>query len=228
MTELATRMHGVLKLVDKKALQLGRKIQVVAATKGVWDERLAAASEAGVKTFGENYAQDFVRKAQSMDYLPVHWHFIGHLQRNKVRHVVGLAELIHSVDSLELAEHIHRVGFKRGSTQNILLQVNIDEDPNKGGIAPGALMGLARELEALNHLALKGLMVLPEQSDPEGRRASFKRAFGLFQELQAKLGPQIQTLSMGMSDDWEIAAEEGSNLVRLGTILFGSRNAQKA
>lgn len=220
---VSEQIRATLKQVLSASLRAGRPVTVVAASKGVWDERLQAAVDLGVTTFGENYAQDFVRKAQSLDYLPVTWHFIGHLQRNKVRLVVGLADLIHSVDSLELAEHIDRVCSKRGTDQKVLLQVNIDGDPNKDGIAPDQLISTAMQMREYRHVLIQGMMVLPMQEDLEMRRKSFRRSRELFEELKEAIGPQVQILSMGMSEDWQVAVEEGATMIRLGTVLFGQR-----
>ncbi len=217
-----TSMQGVVKQVAGAALRAGRKVTLVAAAKRVWDERLNMAVQAGISVFGENYAQDFARKVHSFDRLPVQWHFIGHLQRNKARKVVGVAQLIQTVDTLELAQHIHRICYKRGITQDVLLQVNIDEDPNKSGVAPDDLSSLLTEMAELKRVQVRGLMVLPSRSDMDERRASFRRARALFDDI-APHRHNFDTLSMGMSEDWREAIEEGSTMVRLGTVLFGER-----
>lgn len=216
-------MTAVLRQVQGLSLKTGQPVDVVAATKTIWDERLNMAVEAGVKIFGENYAQDFSRKATSFDHLPVTWHFIGHLQRNKARTVVGAASLIQTVDSEDLAEHLERICTKRGVTQEVLVQVNVDEDPAKSGAAPGLAPSLCGFIETQPRLRLRGLMVLTERTGTPERRESYHRARELFDFLAPHHGENFDILSMGMSEDFREAIEAGSTMVRLGSVLFGER-----
>ncbi len=219
-------MTAVLRQVQLLSLKTSQQVDVVAATKTIWDERLNMAVEAGVKIFGENYAQDFLRKATSFDHLPVAWHFIGHLQRNKARTVVGAASLIQTVDDEDLAEHLERICTKRGVTQEVLVQVNVDEDPGKSGVPPGLAPSLCGFIETQPRLRLKGLMVMTERASITHRCESYHRARELFDFLAPHHGENFDTLSMGMSEDFREAIEAGSTMVRLGSVLFGDRAAK--
>ena len=214
----AERLAAVQARIADAARRANRdaaSIRLVAVSKTQSVEAVREAVAAGHVLFGENRAQELVQKA---DAVPAEWHFIGHLQTNKVRQVVGRATLIHGVDSLALAEEIAR---RKGPP--VLVQVNTSGEASKSGVDPADAIRFCSEVAAL--CDLRGLMTIPAPTeDPEGSRAAFKALRELAAEGRAK-GLGTHELSMGMSDDFEVAIEEGATLVRLGTILFGPRSS---
>ncbi|WP_288341575.1 YggS family pyridoxal phosphate-dependent enzyme [uncultured Dubosiella sp.] len=170
----------------------------------------------GVQVFGENRVQEFLEK-----YDPAHtWHLIGHLQTNKVKYVVGKVDVIESVDSLKLAQEIDKQARKLGIRQKILIEVKISDDPNKTGLPLSQLEDLVQAVQTMDHLVWKGLMCIASHTDDEQKVAQeFDEMKKLFDAYQ-KQYPQIDTLSMGMSQDYALAIEHGSNMVRIGTALF--------
>lgn len=156
----------------------------------------------------------------------VRWHMIGHLQRNKVKQVVPLVQLIHSVDSLRLAEELHNYGSRIDATIDVLLQVNVSGETSKAGVAPPAVVHLAEQIDTMMHLRLRGLMTMaPYTEKPEEVRGVFARTAEIFQDIRTEkaAGPDFNVLSMGMSNDFEVAIEEGANVVRVGSAIFGER-----
>lgn len=201
-------------------------VRLVAVTKSVPVERMREGIEAGLSIFGENRLQEAQAKMAALASAPVRWHFIGHLQRRKVRAVIGRFELIHSVDTVELAGEINRRAGDAGLCQDILLEVNIGGEPTKSGFQPDALIGMIPELAGLSHVHIKGLMAIP----PLAAEAELARPyFRSLREVARQIGqlrlPSVEMaeLSMGMSNDYEVAIEEGATLVRVGTALFGVR-----
>jgi len=157
---------------------------------------------------------------------PVRWHMIGHLQRNKARKVVEYSRLVHSVDSLRLAEELHALGHRRDKAIDVLIQVNVSGEEQKYGCPAPAAEALAEQIETMVHVQCRGLMTMaPDTDNPENARGTFERCRELFEEMQLKgFGDgRFNLLSMGMSGDFEIAIEEGANLVRVGTAIFGHR-----
>jgi pyridoxal phosphate enzyme (YggS family) len=199
-------------------------VRIVAVTKSHGPEAVRAALAAGLQDIGENRVQEALGKQEALGGLPVRWHLIGSLQRNKVRQVVGRFALIHSVDRASLAEELdRRIGAVGGSPQPVLVEVNCSGEPAKGGVEPEALPGLLATIAGLPTLELRGLMTLAALSDAEKvQRAAFGRLRGLRETLQ-RAGYALPELSMGMSGDFPVAVEEGATLVRLGTLLFGER-----
>jgi len=178
--------------------------------------------ELGVRHLGENRAQEFLVKYDALKEYGFVWHFLGHLQRNKVRQVVGRASLIHSLDSMRLAEEISQVATGLGSQQDVLIEVNIAREPNKYGLDPDCVLDFAAEAVKLPNIAVRGLMAMGRL----GASASEKRAhFDEMAVLYKKLGEfaEVKYLSMGMSNDYEIAVERGANIVRIGRGIFGER-----
>ncbi len=160
----------------------------------------------------------------------IRWHMIGRLQRNKIKAVVPLVRLVHSVDSLRLAEDLHAFGAKQDRVIDVLLQVNASGEESKAGITPAAVPHLAEQIDSMVHLRLRGLMTMaPHCDDAEDSRPTFTRTAEVFHELrQSKLGGQaVNILSMGMSTDYIVAIEEGANLVRLGSVFFGTPTGQQ-
>jgi hypothetical protein len=174
---------------------------------------------------GESRLQEALPKIEALRGESVHWHFIGRLQRRKVRSVVGLFDLIHSVDSLELAQEIDRRAEQSGHRQAVLLEVNIADEATKAGFRPDELIALLPELSRLSHMVVKGLMTIPPPTmDAEGARPYFRRLREMARRLgQGVPGLSMDELSMGMSNDYVVAVEEGATLVRVGTAIFGTR-----
>ena len=221
--DVGTRLADVQARIAAAARRSGRdpgEVQLVAVSKTVEPARIVAAHRAGQVDFGENRAQELRRKRDAVD-APVRWHFIGRLQRNKVRDVVGV-DLIHSVDSMPLAEAIARAAQRHGVAQRVLLPVNSGEDPAKAGCTPADAPGLIERIRDLSGIRCEGLMAIPPMgADP---RPTFRR----LAELRERLPRDVQQLSMGMSRDFEVAVEEGATIVRLGEAVFGRRPPPRA
>ncbi|MPZ86815.1 MAG: YggS family pyridoxal phosphate-dependent enzyme [Nitriliruptorales bacterium] len=225
--EVPERLAAVRRRIAAAAERVLRdpdEIRMVAVTKMVAPEMIVAAQRAGQIDFGENRAQEFRRKLAVIEP-PVAWHFVGRVQRNKVADVTGLAQLIHSVDRLELAEALAARAQRDGLRQRILVQVNTGLDPAKAGVVPEEAPALIERVRELSGLACEGLMTVPPlAADP---RPLFARLRALRDTLRSRF-PEIQQLSMGMSGDFEVAIEEGSTIVRLGEALFGPRPLKPA
>jgi len=180
--------------------------------------------QTGVANIGESYAQEAVSKFERIGAGPV-WHFIGHLQTNKAKEVVRMADVIHSVDSLRLAEEISKRAQALGKTQRVLLEVNVSGEESKWGMSPDALRGDAARIVALPALSVEGLMMMaPLVEDPEEVRPAFASTRVLADQLVSDgVLPGSPLLSMGMTNDFEVAIEEGASMVRVGTAIFGPR-----
>ena len=220
--DIESRWKAVRTRVAEACVRAGRaptEVTIVAVSKTHPPHAICAAAAAGARDFGENYAQELV--AKRAEVTDVRWHFIGRLQRNKVKLVAGQVALVHAVDTVDLAEEIS----KRSQTvQPILLAVNVAGEDTKGGVAlPGAL-ALARAFAAFPNVRLDGLMTMPPPSDdPEASRPVFEALRALRDQMQDALGAPLPVLSMGMSGDFEVAIASGSTHVRIGTAIFGSR-----
>ena len=180
----------------------------------------------GVRDFGENKVQELTEKAEILSP-EIRWHMIGHLQRNKVKYVVDKACLIHSVDSLRLAEEISKEAGKKNRTASVLLEVNVAGEESKFGIAPEEALPLAKEIAGLPHIQIKGLMTIaPYTEDPENNRNFFRDLKKLSVDIAQENIDNVtmNVLSMGMTGDYEVAIEEGATHVRVGTGIFGERN----
>ncbi|HWR08406.1 YggS family pyridoxal phosphate-dependent enzyme [Sporomusa sp.] len=204
------------------------KVKLVAVTKNHSSLAILEALNAGITAVGENRVQEMLTKHPEIQAAGrlAEWHLIGHLQSNKVRQAVPLADLIHSVDSDRLAIEIDKTAGKLGKHQNVLLQVNIADEESKFGVEPGQALSLANLISQLEHVKLCGLMTIaPFSENPETVRPVFNEMFQLYNELKLlKLAnTEIKWLSMGMTNDYMVAIEEGANLVRIGTGIFGSR-----
>ena len=213
----------------RAAAQAGRdenSVLLLAATKMNDAGRIRQAIEAGVDICGENRVQELQEKLPQGAYEGCPLHFIGHLQKNKAKFLVGTVDLIHSVDSLELMNTIEQLAAKKGIIQNILLEVNIGGEAAKSGIIPGETDEFAARMADYPHLKLRGLMAIPPVSEKVGGNLKyFEKMFHLYVDIGAKKydNTNIDCLSMGMSDDFADAIREGATLIRVGTRLFGSR-----
>lgn len=205
------------------------EVTLIAVSKMNPAEAVVAAHECGIDTFGENKVQELCGKIEAID-VPLKWHLIGHLQTNKVKYIAGKVAMIHSVDSLKLAEVIDKESEKAGVVTDILLEINIAGEESKYGIAPSETEALARSISPLKHVRICGLMtVAPETDEPENNRPYFRQMRELSVDIASKNIDNISmnVLSMGMTGDFEIAVEEGATHVRVGTGIFGARDYSK-
>ena len=197
------------------------RVTIVAVTKTHGADAVRAAWDAGVPDVGENKVQEALSKMAEVD-VPARWHLIGHLQRNKVRHVDRFV-LVHSVDSARLADAVHEHGVRSDRPIDVLLQVNASGEETKGGYAPAGLLAEAERLTMLAGVRVRGIMTMaPFDADERVLRATFAGARDCLRVVR-EAGHPADELSMGMSGDYEVAVEEGATIVRLGTILFGAR-----
>lgn len=206
------------------AVRAGRQpeaITLVAVTKGVALSRIREAVAAGLTDVGESRVQEAAPKVAALREA-VRWHLVGHLQRNKAPLAAGLFNVIHSLDSMRLAETLSRHAPQR---LDVLVQVNVTREPQKFGVPPEMLAAVLRGAASLPKIRVVGLMTIPPlHPDPEHARSVFRRLHTLRDEVAKVLGTALPHLSMGMSDDFEVAVEEGATLVRVGRALFGSRD----
>jgi hypothetical protein len=226
-TEIRANVQRVRERLADAARRAGRRedaVLLVAVSKTVDLTRIQAAVAAGVPALGENRVQEAREKIAALGH-PVPWHLIGHLQTNKVRDAVGGFDVIQSVDRLPLAEAIAARAARDGLTVDVLVQVNLGDEPQKGGVAPPALRPALEAMAALPGLRLLGLMTIPPlPKDPEESRPHYRELGKLLEAARSwGLGPQFRELSMGMSGDFEVGGEEGATIVRVGTAIFGAR-----
>jgi len=225
---IQTNLEQIRREITAACTRCGRdpaSVRLVAVSKTKPIEAIAEAAAAGQRLFGESYVQEFAAKVEALK-TPVEWHFIGGLQSNKVKYLRGRVALIHSVDRLSLATEIDRQWGKLGRTADVLLQVHLGEEETKAGVEADALEELARQVSALPHLRIRGLMTLPPwYDDPQQARPHFRRLRELATQVAALNLPGVEMteLSMGMSHDFAVAIEEGATLVRVGTAIFGER-----
>ena len=221
-------LEAVRSRIARACERVGRDpagVGIVAVTKTHPVARVSEAVESGLLDVGENRVQEALAKQDEWHGPAVRWHLIGHLQRNKAKQAVGRFALIHSLDSIRLADALEQAAAAKGVTQDVLVQVNVAREAQKDGVDPDEAEALVRHVGTLPHLALKGLMTMaPLTDDVTLQRSTFR---GL-RELRDRLSDARRTthewhLSMGMSNDFEIAVEEGATLLRLGTVLFGER-----
>jgi PLP dependent protein len=226
MTEIRPRLADNFAAVEERLCaachRAGRargEVTLIAVTKTVSAEVAALLPERDVHDLGESRPQELWRKAAVIP--AVHWHLIGHLQRNKIERTLPLVARIHSVDSVRLLEALEMACRQESRSLPVLLEVNASREPNKHGFTPEDVSGLAAQLAALKYLRVDGLMTMAAyEDDPERTRPTFTALRMLRDRLAAELGRPLPQLSMGMSNDFEIAVEEGATLVRVGTVLF--------
>ena len=224
---IARNLASVRERTALAAAAVGRasdSVRVLAVGKGQPAEALAAAYAAGQHEFAENYLQEALAKRQGLRQLHgVTWHFIGRLQANKTRPVAANFDWVHTVDRQIIAQRLNDQRPARLAPLNVCIEVNLSGEANKSGIAPPQLTALAAHISGLPRLRLRGLMVIPAmESDPQKQHVAFRQLRELFEMLNAR-GYALDTLSMGMSADFEAAIAEGATLVRLGTAIFGPR-----
>ena len=230
---IAENIAAIRRQMEQAAVAAGRnpkEILLCAATKMNDSENIRAAIVAGVDCCGENRVQEFVKKLEENAYAGAPVHFIGHLQTNKVRQVVGKVDLIQSVDSLRLLEAIQAEAAKQNTVQNILLEINIGGESSKSGFAPSQIYEICEKITLLPNIRVKGLMAIPPICQNSGEnRKFFQEMYNLSVDITAKKYDNIcvRILSMGMSDDFQDAIACGSTMVRIGTSIFGARDYAK-
>jgi pyridoxal phosphate enzyme (YggS family) len=229
--DLTARVRSVRARVSAAAARAGRSpddVQIVAASKTVDAERIRAVYELGLKTFGENRVQEARGKIAALRLPLIYWELIGHLQTNKAARAVQLFDRVQSVDSVRLAETLDQQAAKLGRTLPVLLEVNVAGESSKSGLMLADVLDAAGAIAALPHLRVEGLMtVAPLAANSEEARPVFRRLRDLRERLREEVpAGSWQHLSMGMTDDFEVAIEEGATLVRIGRALFGERPAQ--
>lgn len=227
--ELSENYARILEMIEaaKKTRGGDKPVTLLAATKTVPAEDICYLIEnCGLKLCGENHAQEFTDKYDAVRAAGAEMDFIGHLQTNKVKYIVGKARLIHSLDSIKLAEEINSRAEKLGVEQKVLVEVNIGEEENKTGVNPGEVGEFLKELETYPAIKVCGMMTMaPKCEEINEFRKYFKESYRIFLDFFAKKTHNIgePVLSMGMSDSFECAIEEGADIVRLGSIIFGKR-----
>lgn len=226
IAENLVRVRNRIAVAAQRAGRDPAEVTLVAVTKTISPARIQEAIAEGVTILGENRVQEAKEKVAILGRTNIQWHLIGHLQRNKVKYIFDLFTLIHSVDSLALAQAINQQGMKRNQVMPVLLQVNIAGEATKSGIPPEEAAGLLKDMARLPSIAVRGLMTIPPlEAEPEASRPYFRRLRLLREEIE-KMGIEgiaLRELSMGMSNDFEVAIEEGATLVRIGSAIFGPR-----
>jgi pyridoxal phosphate enzyme (YggS family) len=226
MTTIAVRLQAVRMRIEAAARAAGRPAQdigLVAVSKTFAASAVAEAHAAGQTAFGENYLQEAVGKIQTLTGLALEWHYVGPIQSNKCRQIAEQFNWVHSVDRLKVAERLSILRPESPPPLEICIQVNVSGEASKGGVRPDEALALARAVSPLARLRLRGLMAIPEPTpDPGLQRAQFRQLRELKDEIVSR-GIELDTLSMGMSDDLESAIAEGATLVRVGRAIFGER-----
>jgi pyridoxal phosphate enzyme (YggS family) len=226
---IACALQAVHQRIRQATLQAGRKeeeVQLLAVSKTFPPDAIRAAWQAGQRAFGENYVQEFTDKLDALRDLPLEWHFIGPIQSNKTRVVAENAQWVHSVDRSKIADRLAAQRPASLQPLNVCIQVNVSGEASKSGCTPDELASLAAHIATLERLHLRGLMCIPEPTeDPQRLAAQFLLLQRLRQQLRAS-GYALDTLSMGMSADLDLAVGAGATLVRVGTAIFGSRHYQ--
>ena len=226
LKENLTSVRAKINAACQKSGRKPEEVTLVAVSKMKPLEDIETLLETGQLEYGENYVQELCDKYEKISQ-PVHWHMIGHLQTNKVKYIIDKTVLIHSVDSVHLAKQIEKEAAKRNLTAQILIQVNIAEEETKFGLDAENLLQIITEISRFPHVHIRGLMTsAPFVEDPEENRCYFKKLHELFVDIGRKNidNVSMDILSMGMTNDYEVAIEEGATMVRVGTGIFGERN----
>ncbi|HOL21925.1 MAG TPA: YggS family pyridoxal phosphate-dependent enzyme [bacterium] len=218
-------MNSIKENVKRILSEIPEGVILVAATKTRSVEEIREAIDAGIRIIGENYVQEAEEKFKQIGR-QVRWHMIGHLQRNKVEKALNIFDCIETVDSFNLAREIDKYAGKKGIIFPVLIEINSGREPQKSGVMPEDVEKLIAEISQLKNIRVEGLMTMgPLVKNPEDIRPYFKLTKGIFDKIKEKNLPNVEMkyLSMGMSDTWKIAIEEGANMVRIGTAIFGPR-----
>jgi pyridoxal phosphate enzyme (YggS family) len=228
-TNIAANIIKVQHRITAAATRCGRDahlIKLMAVTKTVSPENISQAINAGITMFGENYVQEAKEKIAALGK-QAQWHMIGHLQTNKAKYAVNLFDCVHSVDCIELAQGLDKRSRLAGHKMNILIEVNVSGEQTKSGVSANAALDLIKRIAPLENISVRGLMTMaPYSDDPENSRPYFSALRNLRHQISREQIPgiQMEELSMGMTDDFEVAIEEGATIVRIGRAIFGTRN----
>lgn len=228
MSEVKENILRIRERIAAAAARAGRDpsgVRLMGVTKTVGDDRILQAIEAGIDIIGENYVQEARRKIELMGK-SAEWHFIGHLQTNKAKYAVRLFDMIHSVNRMSLAEELNRRAAAAGVVCRVLIEVNLGGEESKSGAPPEEAPALIRSVAQMANLSIRGLMTMaPWYDDPERARPCFAGLRAIRDRIAAENIPNVtmRELSMGMTDDFEVAVEEGSTIVRVGRAIFGER-----
>lgn len=226
LKENLQKVEEKIALSCERAGRAREDVTLIAVSKTKPVETLKEAYDMGVRVFGENKVQELLDKYEALPD-DIHWHMIGHLQRNKVKYIIDKVDLIHSVDSVRLAETIDKEAKKHGLTANILIEVNVAKEDTKFGVLPEELDAVIEEISRFSNICVRGLMTIaPFVENAEENRAIFARLRKLSVDIASKNIDNVNVglLSMGMTNDYEIAVEEGATLIRVGTGIFGERD----
>lgn len=232
MIDIKRNIENLWERIEQVCNKVGRKkeeIEIVAISKGVDIERIKEAIKCGLNKIGENRVQEAIQKIPLIDneFKNIEWHFVGHLQTNKVKKAIKYFSCIQSLDRIELAEELEKVCIKENKIISVFIQVNTSFEKTKFGISPEDLEKLVEYVLNQSHLKLIGLMTLGPISaieDKENSRKSFRLLYELREKIKEKFKISLPYLSMGMSSDFEVAIEEGANIIRIGTLIFGPRS----
>jgi len=225
MSSIRENLLRVMERMEKAARKAGRdpnEIKLVAVSKTVEVAQVKEAIEAGVSILGENYVQEAQKKIEEIGH-PVSWHFIGHLQSNKAKYAIRLFDMIHSLDSIPLAEELNRRAEQADRGIHVMVEVNLSKEATKFGTDEERVLNLAKRIHHLHHLSLEGLMTMPPYFDSPEMSRPYYIALRELKERIVNEGIPVKELSMGMSNDFETAIEEGATYVRVGTAIFGPR-----
>lgn len=228
MSEIKSRLTSIEARIAAACMRAGRKredVKLIAVSKTVPLLAMKEAMDEGIMVFGENKVQELVKKSEALSS-QIEWHMIGHLQANKVKYLPNRVSLIHSVDNRKLAVEIQKIGEKHQKVIPILVQLNIAREATKFGLPTDEVYDFVKEISTFSHIALKGLMTIPPfVENAEENREYFRKMNEIMVDLNAKNidNVSMNVLSMGMTDDFEVAIEEGATLIRIGTGIFGER-----
>lgn len=223
-------INNIKERIKKAAMECGRKpedVTLVAVSKTIAARKIKEAFDCGCNIFGENYIQEAGKKIKELADIPISWHFIGHLQSNKAKYAVKLFDLIHSVDSVKLAKALNKEAAKINKVQNILIQVNISGEVTKSGTEADEAESIIKEISKFENVSIRGLMTMPPFFDNSEKVAPYFNGLYRLSKNIEKLdikNVSMKRLSMGMTQDFEMAIKYGSTLVRIGTAIFGARN----
>ncbi|MCD6413173.1 MAG: YggS family pyridoxal phosphate-dependent enzyme [Elusimicrobia bacterium] len=223
-------MNSIRENVKKLLSEIPAGVSVVAAAKTRTDDEINQSIDAGIKIIGENYIQEAERVFELVGK-KVEWHFIGHLQKNKVKKAVRIFDMIETVDSFELAYEIDKRSRTEGKIMSVLVEINSGREPQKAGVFPEQAENLIREISKFENIRVRGLMTMgPRFGNPEKARPFFKQTKEIFDRIQGLdiSNVEMKFLSMGMTNSYRVAIEEGANIVRIGTLIFGERDYDKA
>jgi pyridoxal phosphate enzyme (YggS family) len=227
MRSISNHIAEVDQRIARAAARCGRdrrSVRLIAVSKAQPSDAVRAAADAGLVDFGENYLAEALAKITSLHERALCWHFIGAIQSNKTRDIARHFQWVQTIDRLKVAERLSAQRPDGAEPLDVLIQVNVDAEPQKAGIDPAALAEFAASLSRLPRLRVRGLMAIPRpESEPDRQRVAFRRMRALFESGKPAAAQHWDTLSMGMTQDFEIAIEEGATMVRIGTALFGAR-----